>query len=213
MILKRQIARILIFSLCLCTFEIETQFFLNNNIQPLEIEENVNEDTVPEPFERQLSAWALRNRITHCSMKELLALLKSNGHANLPSDPRTFFKTPRTAKVIAMGTGEFCHFNLKDQIINCVLAFQIKDTSLKLTINVDGLPIFKSTNYSLWLLLGYLDGTFRRPFVISVYGGYTKPETSNFFLKQFIDDMKEIKKDGILIENVLYTVHLKFANF
>lgn len=87
-----------------------------------------------------------------------------------------------------MDAGEFCHFGLKDIFKEKIRRFNITNTVLELIINVDGLPIFISTSYALWLLLGYLDGTNRCPFVISVYGGVAKPQSANQFMNAFVED-------------------------
>lgn len=147
-----------------------------------------------------LSIWAVKNRITHTALKELLLVLKANGHSELPQDPRTLLGTPRTADISAMDAGEFCHFDLKNIIAEQVKRFKIKSTLLELTINVDGLPIFKSTSYSLWLLLGYIDGTNCSPFVISIYGGVTKPQSANNFMRAFVDEFKQLQISGVTVD-------------
>ena len=69
---------------------------------------------------------------------------------------------------------------------------------IKPQINCDGLPISKSTGLQLSLLLGYVEN-FKGadPFVIGIYAGTSKPEISNVFLKQFVDEYLEIASQGI----------------
>ena len=43
----------------------------------------------------QLAKWMLRNRITRSASDELLAILRLNGHEDLPKCSRTILRTPR----------------------------------------------------------------------------------------------------------------------
>lgn len=153
--------------------------------------------------------WALRHNISHAASRDLLMSLKLIGVNDLPLDPRTLLQTPRTADIQQMGSGEFCHFNLRTIIYKQIKKYDIKNEEINLTINVDGLPIYKSSNYSLWLLCGYIDHTNQTPFVISVYGGLTKPDSSNDFLSAFVNNMIDIRDNGIEFNNKLYSVTIK----
>lgn len=48
--------------------------------------------------------------------------------------------------------------------------------SLNILINIDGLPISKSSNSSLWLILS-LDIILKSVFIVGAYHGQTKPES------------------------------------
>lgn len=170
-------------------------------------------DNHSDSLEDTLKKWAFKHKITHAALRDLLTGLISHGHQNLPKDPRTLLQTPRSAKIVPMGSGEFCSFNLKDIICQQIEKFNISSSDLKLTLNVDGLPIFKSSSFSLWLLCGYLDETEQSPFIISVYGGASKPEDANEFMRPFVNDMIDIQNNGILVKNVSFNVTIKNVIF
>lgn len=140
-----------------------------------------------------------------------MKILVEDGNCELPRDARTLLKTPRTADVKDMDTGEFCHFPLKDSFEKRLAMSQFQTfKKVSLTINIDGVPIFKSTTFGLWLILGLINGIGdkgdvqiqTRPFVISVYGGVTKPRSSNEFMKLFVNEMLEIEQQGITVQNI-----------
>lgn len=51
------------------------------------------------------------------------------------------------------------------------------------------------------------------PFVISVYGGVTKPRSSNAFINKFFKEMLQIEEIGIIANNRKYSVDMGFAIF
>lgn len=46
-------------------------------------------------------------------------------------------------------------------------------------INIDGLPLFKSSKAKFWPILGHLTMTKNAPFVIAIYFGKTDPQDLN----------------------------------
>ena len=70
---------------------------------------------------------------------------------------------------------------------------------LELSFNIDGLPIFKSRNLSVWPIQCSVDNIVslaNYPFVVALYSGMHKPSDSDF-LRDFIEELKTICSDGI----------------
>lgn len=82
-----------------------------------------------------------------------------------------------------------------------------------ININVDGVPLFKSTSYCLWVILGCVVGDGYKLFVISCYGGTTKPADANKFMKHFVDEMKDLEKNGIVVNNRRFCIKIKYLIF
>jgi hypothetical protein len=62
-------------------------------------------------------------------------------------------------------------------------------TKLKLTINVDGVSVYRSVNASFWPILGCIgDGV---PFVIALFYGKSKPDLG-IFLADFVKETQEL---------------------
>lgn len=77
----------------------------------------------------------------------------------LPKDPRTLLKTNKQYDILDLAGGQYHHFGL----LNCVISRINKmvkclpdDFCFNLQINIDGLPLFKSTQHQFWPILGSL---------------------------------------------------------
>lgn len=77
---------------------------------------------------------------------------------------------------------------------------------VKLNINIDGLPLSKSSGSQFWPVLGEVisDDVYFSTFTIGIYHGMTKPSNVNEFLKPFVDEMMDISKSGILVNGIKY---------
>ena len=68
-----------------------------------------------------------------------------------------------------------------------------KVQTLHLHINVDGIPLFKSTKMQLWLILGKIaDLPKVGPFVIALFSSTKKPSSLLEYLEQFVMEMKSL---------------------
>lgn len=78
-------------------------------------------------------------------------------------------------------------------------------------INIDGLPLFKSSNVSLWPILAIIKEENPDPFPVGIWCGQSKPNSANDFLKKIVDEMKDISVVGTTINN--NHVAVTIANF
>lgn len=104
-------------------------------------------------FRDKLTQWALDTKINHHQLRSLLTILNSeHPEDNLPKDARTLMKT--SLKIISLrnvSPGQYWHNGLTKQ-----LSILYKDTNimeLKLTFNIDGVPISMSSSSTLWVIL------------------------------------------------------------
>jgi hypothetical protein len=86
------------------------------------------------------------------SLSALLEILKPI-HTELPKDPRTLLKTVNTAEIQPLiknvFDGSYYHFGIVRGIESQLHKHGseiIKDNAILLQINIDGVPLFKSTN-------------------------------------------------------------------
>lgn len=91
-------------------------------------------------FQTKLAVWAVDNIITHCALRDLLAILRFS-HPGLPVDPRTLLKTPRNyyTKDMATNQGQYFHFGLVDGIRTIAMSVSVP-ANVELQFNFDGLP-------------------------------------------------------------------------
>lgn len=67
-------------------------------------------------------------------------------------------------------------------------------------MNIDGLPLSKSSQQQFWPILGSVI-PYGNVFMIGLYYGYEKPKDINDFLKDFVNKATEICENGININS------------
>ena len=95
--------------------------------------------------------------ISLSALAALLIILRRVG-LELPKDPNTLLKTPTSYKVKEAGGGSFCYIGLQtalnlykllkhyaNLITDC-----IPNSELTLHVNMDGIPLFESSNSQFW---------------------------------------------------------------
>lgn len=83
---------------------------------------------------------------------------------------------------------------------------------LELMVGIDELPITKNPPSQLWPILGYFSNITEinvNVFIIGCYYGKSKPEDSNEFLQEFVNELCSIINIGIAFNNVYIKVKLK----
>lgn len=155
----------------------------------------------------------MQHNITHTAFSELLSKLHTCGHSYLPQDARTFLNTPRNNIVqIFPGNGFFFHYGLEKAIIEQLNCSQgtVENEIITIDLNIDGLPISKSSKSQIWPILGkiYGDRAFT-PFVISAYHGYSKPCSVDTFLTPFCEEYNALRNAGLVFNGKKYTVHIR----
>jgi hypothetical protein len=155
----------------------------------------------------ELCIWAVECNIALSAVTRLLGIMRKL-NASLPSDARTLLKTRSTVKTRAISGGEYCHIGLADGILTTLSQNTCNPgASIAIQVNVDGLPIFRSTGIQLWPILGRIQNTDELfalpvkdsyPFVIGVYQGRSKPTDVAEFLHDFVEDLKSLESSPIV---------------
>ena len=147
----------------------------------------------------ELSNWAMKSNVSHSSLGELLQILVKY-HPSLPKDPRTLLSTQKIIELKTIPGGFYYHFGIANGILmRSSHLKQLKHDSINLQINVDGLPLFKSSSEQFWPILGMIreESCTCKPFVIGLYSGKTKPTSPEDFLCDFVDEMMHLTETGI----------------
>lgn len=161
-------------------------------------------------FSSELKRCFTRHNVNQNCIKDILSILRKHGHEHLPQDARTFMKTPRkNEQVITMNSGHYVHFGLIKNVKRIIsqTSSQIPQI-LELNINVDGLPLTKSSNSQFWPILGDLIALPTKPFIIGLYHGLSKPSNVNDFLKYFVEEYKPLQTTPLNINNKIYYLQL-----
>lgn len=153
-----------------------------------------------------LRQWAVESKVSHHSVTSLLKILVTL-HPELPLDSRSLLKTPRKSKMKQIDDGEYCHFGV-EHCLKQIIPSQCFDKILKLSINIDGTPLFSSSKLQFWPILGLLKNFESFPFAIGIFCGKSKPSSLNIFLEDFIDDIKILNQTGFFLHNRVYFVEI-----
>lgn len=82
-----------------------------------------------------------------------------------------------------------------------------------LQINIDGSPLFKSTNNQFWAIIGEINNLCdETPFVIGIFTRQIKPSNLNDFLQRIIDDFKELTDNSSDLNDKHFNVVLDSVN-
>lgn len=133
-------------------------------------------------------------------MRELTADLVER----IPVDCRTLRPPPIPHTVRVVPPGKVVYFGIQN-ILNIpgIDLFHTSENEIRLTVNIDGLPLFRQTNgMGFWPILGSID---QYPvFLIGLYEGKQKPICANDFLHDFIEEAKELRMKGVVLRDVVY---------
>lgn len=121
-----------------------------------------------------LADWAVKECIPQSSLRSLLKGIKQytckDCSFKISSDPRSLVQTPRNTNIDICAGGQYYHFGLSKAILSIISSISQNITSIKLFINVDGLPLSKSSQQQFWPILGSIPES-KKVFVIGIYYG------------------------------------------
>ncbi|XP_062534120.1 uncharacterized protein LOC134203263 [Armigeres subalbatus] len=156
-----------------------------------------------------LRCWALSFNIRHIAVKELLKIQNRRLSNTLPQDPRTLLKTTQTISLIPVGDGHYWHHGFKS-CIEKVFSEIKEPVNISIKINMDGLPVYKSSKDEFWPILFNIDEfPYIKPMVIGIYSGKHKPTDLTAFLDPFVNEMIDVCKNGIMINGFIITVSIR----
>lgn len=153
-----------------------------------------------------LSQWASEFKISHVALTGLLKAL-SPIHPELPKDSRTLLNTPHKIPVKSLDSGEYCHFGLKKMLSNILPLHPEITGTIKMSFNVDGLPLFKSSNLQFWPILGLIKNFGIGPFAIGIFCGNSKPAPLSTYLEDFLNELLELA-EPFQIKNKTYCLEV-----
>lgn len=168
-----------------------------------------------ENFRTDLKKWALFHNTSHMALKDLMKIVnkrfvdKDASSSILPEDPRTLLKTPQTISLIPLNDGEYWHYGLK-KCLEKIFGKLDKPITISVTINIDGLPLFKSSKNEFWPILFNIAEMPNVPaMVIGIFCGKTKASDIDSFLTPFVDELNEMMANGLLINSHRITVRVR----
>lgn len=158
---------------------------------------NVTDDNL----KNDLAIWAVQHQISHTAVRALLQRLRKHScFSSLSVDARSLLKTPRKQDIRIVEPGTYYHFGLQKSMLHILTSMKNNIDSIKIAINVDGLPLSKSSQQQFWPILGSIF-PYNNVFVIGIYHGTEKPANVNDFLRDFVNEAAEMCENGIYVND------------
>lgn len=159
-----------------------------------------------------LRKWANLHNIKHTAINDLLAILNKTFDAKLPIDARTLMETPKNLTISTLANGKdqyYWHYGLEMCLRKCFN--QITESiEIFININLDGLPIYKSSKLEFWPILFNVHNMPEfNPMVIGLFCGNGKPSSLSEYLDQFVEELNNILENGILINDIKINVRIR----
>lgn len=182
------------------------QSSLNLSCELDNIVNNIEDESTSDFNLRELIRyWAVKHNITHFALTDLLHILH-NFHLELPLNSKTLLQTPVSINKKKLDTGEYCHIGLV-QSLQYISKFYV-GTTMELSFNIDGLPLFNSTNKHLWPILGLVKNMQMPLFVIGVFYGQSKPSPLHSYLTDFIEELFLLLKNGLKVNDKYFNIKI-----
>jgi hypothetical protein len=119
-------------------------------------------------------------------------------------------KTPRRVSTLSKCSGSYTYYGIEKAIRLCLSKnewYAEHNSSIRLIVNVDGIPLFKSAPEQLWpVLISF--GPFK-PVIAALYLGGYKPSSVHEFLADFISEVYALRQSGISFNGKSLTVSIK----
>lgn len=188
------------------TTNVHSEQFISE-IEHYDLLDNISNEL--SPLQQFLCLWSVIYNINHEALSELLKGLRLRGHSNLPACAKTLLKTLKTVLIKPISGGDYHNIGISSEIVNLASKnVQLPDV-LHLNVGIDGLPISKSTSDELWPILGLFTNVPQsKVFIIGIFHGKSKPKISNEYLSDFVNEIKTLINEGIIIGERLLKIKL-----
>lgn len=169
---------------------------------------NVNKEDSREALRK----WAIQYNISHQALKGLLSVIKHQYRDDdLPSDPRTLLATPQNTSqhIIDIPGGRYWHQGL-EVCLKTRFKNISENISIELNVNMDGIPIHKSSKDQFWPIICNVYGMPQiKPMIIGIFLGKNKPLDVNSYLSPFIDELLPLMAEGVMINDYKLSLRIR----
>lgn len=187
-----------------CLSQIEETDYMATVLDDSELDTDSESESDSTSLEDDLATWATEHKITHVALNSLLHILREH-NLTLPKDSRTLLGTVRSTELQDKASGKYYHYGvLKSikEVLHQNIYMLSNINKLELQVNIDGLPLFKSSAKQFWPILGTVQNLpHKEPVTIGLFCGTCKPTSLDEYLEDFISDVNELAK-GFEFEGV-----------
>ncbi|KAL1007160.1 hypothetical protein UPYG_G00082840, partial [Umbra pygmaea] len=159
-----------------------------------------------------LRRWAVQHNTPLIALDSLLSGLRCHGHPDLPKSGRTLMKTPRLVEVEAKSGMQYVHFKLQEEIIRHLDCYpdHVSEQAerVEISLNIDGLPLFKSSKATLWPILCAIHLEPPVVFPVTLTLGPSKPSDLKF-MDDMVNELQVTLSNGIDFRGQTIAVDLR----
>ncbi|CAI6371100.1 unnamed protein product [Macrosiphum euphorbiae] len=191
--------------------------FSNRSPNCSSLDHNPNVTSTVPTFCEKLQNWAVRHRsnMTIELIEDLLKILRTeNCYNNLPKSAAGLLKSKsyidiKIMKSLKNTNGSYAYFGVGEGL-KTIVTDTYTENSIRLLFNIDGLPLYNNSNQQFWPILGLIlhDQYELKPFIIAVYSGDSKPQNVNDFLMEFIEEIKTLVLNGLMINQKKFEIEI-----
>ena len=170
-------------------------------------------DLDEESITHTISEWACEYNIKHNAIDNLLkSFREKHGFKNLPATARTLLKTPRNVTVRHKSGMDYVYLGIKQQIQLFLSKYPDEICNnvsvLDISLNIDGLPLFKSTKAQLWPILCAIQVHPIQIFPVALCLEKSKPVDLEFMFDT-ISDLNDMLRNGLHFKGKIINVQLQ----
>lgn len=143
-----------------------------------------------------ITDWALRFGVSLIALSALLAILRVH-LPFLPKDGRSLLKTKTEYNVEMIAGGSFHYFGIVNafrNMLRSVCSHFTDGHTFNMQLNFDGIPLFKSSSVQLWPILGMFKGLSKKPVVVGLFCGTTKPKNLSDYLSHLVCELQSLRR-------------------
>ena len=139
----------------------------------------MKEEFVEGNLTNDLARWILKYQVSRNAKNDLLTILRQYGHLEMPKYTRTLLKTQRQVHTEIKCGGDYIYLGISNGISIVFISnlyLQMDSNAMDLVVNVDGVPLYKSSNTQIWPIICKFANY--PPFIVSLFCGSKKTDDS-----------------------------------
>lgn len=138
-----------------------------------DIKDSIDWSETSRKFRKRLSEWSIQNQVTKYQLKDLLRLCNETLPFKLPIDPRTIMSTPSSIVIHTFDdNSQYWHHGIKKALYMQLQSASNLPQFLSFNINIDGLPLYESSQEQFWPILFNINELHHiEPMIVGIFCG------------------------------------------
>jgi len=178
----------------------DDEFFTN---EQEEIEEEMELD-VAKKIEHGIAELIRQGVLNTTSSEKVLRVIRDAG-IKIKLNRRTIMGNPKKVlkEIHPITGGEYIHIGVKENLERMFFPFFEDSDVIDLDISYDGVPVCKSSSTCAWVISAAFTNKRIQPFIVGYYyGRNSKPKNPAEFFVRLLNELRDLKTDGVYIRGV-----------